>query len=76
MTVNVEIINDGAYNLLFGMERLSLIRLNVPPKNVVGYNNEKLSIQFAGSLQLSDDTYEEFQKTLQEGRNEWDRDIY
>ena len=77
MTINIEIINNGAYDLLTSMERLSLIRFNVLPKNIVNYNNkEKLSKKFAGSLKLSDDKYEKFQNTLQEGRSEWVRDIY
>jgi len=29
----------------------------------------------AGALNLSDKQYEDYQKTLQEGRNEWDRNI-
>ena len=76
MTVNVEIINNGVYALLSSMERLSLIRFNALPKKNVNFNKKKLSKQFAGSLKISDDKYEIFQNTLQEGRSEWARDIY
>ena len=30
----------------------------------------------AGALKLSDKQYENYQKTLQEGRNEWDRNNF
>ena len=73
MIINVEVINDGAYNLLSELERLNLIRLNTPAKDTV--DSKKLSKQFAGTLKLSDAMYESFQNTIQKGRNEWTRDI-
>ena len=37
---------------------------------------EPLSKQFAGALRLSDSAYEALQVSLQEGRSEWNRDIF
>ena len=74
MTLTIEVINNGAFNLLSDMERLELIRVNVPVKNAVK-PDEKLSMQFAGALKLSDARYEAYQNSLCEGRNGWDRDI-
>jgi len=75
MTVNIEVIHDRALNLLSQMEKLDLIRFNAPAGSVSGWKGEKLSERFAGTLRLSDTAYETFQKTLQEGRDEWVRDI-
>ena len=74
MIVTVEVIQDRAFNLLSDMEHLDLIRLNAPVKSTV-IPDKKLSERFAGALHLSNDRYEEYQNTLQEGRN-WTRDIY
>ena len=79
MIVTVEVIQDGALNLLSDMERLDLIRVaptlpNAHEKNT-GTLEKKLSEQFAGTLHLSDDKYEEYQDILNKGRNEWARDI-
>jgi len=73
MTVTVEVINNRALNLLSDMEHLDLIRVNIPTRTV---SNPKLFAHLAGALKLSDEKYENYQKTLQEGRNEWDRDIF
>ena len=73
MTVTVEVINNRALNLLSDMEHLDLIRVNVPTKTA---SSPKLYAHLAGALKLSDKQYEYYQKTLQEGRNEWDRDIF
>ena len=75
MTVTIEVIHDGVLELLSGMERLDLIRVNTPAKHPVE-KKEKLSELYAGALKLSDVSYQKYQNTLQEGRNEWDRDIY
>jgi hypothetical protein len=75
MLVTVEVINEGAFNLLSDMERLDLIRINAPAK-ITTSEKGTLSGQFAGTLHLSDDKYEAFQNAIQEGRNEWSRDIY
>jgi len=74
MLITVEVIRDGAFNLLSEMERLDLIRVNPPIKNGV-VPEKKLSRQFAGALHLSDTAYMSYQNTLQEGRNEWRKDI-
>jgi hypothetical protein len=74
MTVTVELIQDGVFNLLSDMERLNLIRVNIPTKNAVRLG-EKISGRFAGALKLSDAKYEEYQNALREGRDEWTRDI-
>jgi len=70
MTLSVELINDGALNLLSEMEKLRLIRINAPDSSNVSAS-EKLSERFAGALRLSDDEYNAFQKKLQDDRNEW-----
>ena len=75
MTVTIEVINNRAFNLLSDMEHLDLIRVNIPT-NTTSSSNEKLSDHLAGALKISDTQYENYQKTLQEGRNEWDRNIY
>ena len=69
MTMTIEIINDGALNLLSGMERLNLIRVNVPANSAIK-SDIKLSKQFAGALKLSETNYESFQNLIQESRNE------
>ena len=73
MLVTIEVINDGALDLLSGMERLDLIRLNANAKSdaIPG----KLSQRFAGALRLSETAYEKYQNSLREGRNEWRKDI-
>ena len=75
MLVTIEVINDGALNILSDMERLALIRLNTSAKSDV-VSVKKLSQQFAGALHLSDTAYEAYQNSLREGRNEWRKDIY
>jgi len=73
--MTIEVINNGALNLLSGMERLNLIRVNVPA-NSVNVSENKISKQFAGAMKLSDTNYEKYQNAMQESRNEWNRDIY
>jgi hypothetical protein len=75
MTVTVEVINNRALNLLSDMEHLDLIRINTPVKTAFD-SSPKLYAHLAGALKLSDKQYEYYQKTLQEGRNEWNRDIF
>ena len=75
MTLTIEVMNNGAFSLLSDMERLDLIRLNLPAKNAAE-SHERLSRQFAGALKLSDAEYETYQNALRESRNEWNRDIY
>ena len=75
MIVMIEVINNGALNLLSDMERLNLIRMNTPSNNTFA-SSEKLSKQFAGALKLSDSQYEAYQNALRESRDEWNRNIY
>jgi len=74
MLITVEVIRDGAYNLLSEMERLDLIKINLPLQNNI-ISDGKLSNKFAGKLHLSDSAYSLYQKNLQESRSEWQRDI-
>ena len=76
MIVMIEVIQDGALNLLSDMERLNLIKVSAPAENTVIQQRKKPSEQFAGALHLSDSGYEAYQNTLREGRNEWNRNIY
>jgi len=73
MTVTVEVINDKALNLLSDMEHLDLIRINVPAKTTSSPNPYT---HLAGALKLSDKQYENYQKTLRESRDEWDKVIF
>ena len=75
MIITVEVIHDGALDLLSDMERLNLIRINASSKITIP-QKKKLSECFAGVLHLSDTRYEAYQNALQEGRDEWQRDIY
>jgi len=72
MTVSIEIIQDGVFNLLSGMEKLGLIKVN---SHAINNNRteKKLSEQFAGALQISDELYETYQNSILECRNEWTR---
>ena len=70
-TVLLQINNDKAYKLLEDLEALQLIKVlekKMRPK-------EKLSAKYAGSLHLSDEEYNNFQNSITESRNEWERDI-
>jgi hypothetical protein len=70
-TVLLQINNDKAYKLIEDLEALHLIKVlekNIQPK-------KKLSEKFAGSLHLSDKDYNDFQDSLSQSRNEWERDI-
>ena len=71
----VEVIQNKAFDLLSDMERLDLIRITTST-NSVDIHENKLSERFAGTLHLSKDRYEEYQNTLREGRNEWNKNIY
>ena len=57
-------------DILSGLERLNLIRVDIPAKQTVE-KNQKISELYAGALKLSDANYEKYQNTLEEGRNEW-----
>ena len=74
MQLTIEVIHDGAFNLLSEMERLDLIRVNFSAKAGVA-SEKKLSQLFAGALHLSDNEYEAYQNKLREDRK-WRKDIY
>ncbi|WP_029274140.1 hypothetical protein [Pedobacter borealis] len=70
-TVLLEITNEKAYKLIQDLEALDIVKIlekNTKPK-------ESLSKRFAGSLNLTDQQYEEFQQHVIDSRNEWERDI-
>lgn len=70
-TVLLQINNDKAYKLIEDLEALHIVKVlkkTVQPK-------EKLSTKFAGSLNLSDEEYNNFQDSIKQSRNEWERDI-
>jgi hypothetical protein len=73
MTLTIDLIDSGALNLLWDMERLNLIRVNSPEKPAPATEG-KLSERFAGALHLSPEKYAAFQNALAEGRTEWERD--
>ena len=75
MTVSIDIIQDGVFNLLSGMEKLGLIKVN-NSAIIDSLTEKKLSEQFAGALQMSDELYETYQNSLLESRNEWTRVTY
>jgi hypothetical protein len=70
-TMLIQLTNKKAAGLLHEMEELHLIKVlkeSVPSK-------QKLSEKFAGSLNLTDKQYSDFQQYLTQTRNEWERDI-
>lgn len=70
-TVLLQINDKNAYKLIENLEALDLVKVlekNIEPK-------KKLSERFAGSLKLTDAEYNNFQNSITEGRNEWNRNI-
>ncbi|RDC54822.1 hypothetical protein DU508_20200 [Pedobacter chinensis] len=70
-TILLEITNEKAYKLIQDLEALDIVKIlekSIKPK-------ESLSKRFAGSLNLTDQQYEEFQQHVIDSRNEWERDI-
>jgi hypothetical protein len=74
-TLTINLIDSGALSLLRDMERLNLIRVNLP-EETAAVPQGRLSEHFAGALHLSAQKYAAFQSALQEGRTEWERDIW
>ena len=67
----IQLTNQKAIGLLHELEELNLIKVleeKIAPK-------QKLSERFAGSLNLTDKQYTDFQTYLTQSRNEWERDI-
>ena len=67
-TMLIQLTNHKADKLLHELEELNIIK--VLQKNIA--KNVKLSQNFAGKLNLSDDEYTKFQKYIEDSRNEWD----
>lgn len=70
-TVLLQINDKNAYKLTENLEALDLVKVlekNIEPK-------KKLSERFAGSIKLTDAEYNDFQNSITEGRNEWNRNI-
>ena len=72
-TAIIEIKNDLAYDFLYNLERMNVLRV-VSRQNVKSGHQQKLSERFAGSL--SNERVDELQKELNQMRGEWDRNIY
>jgi hypothetical protein len=70
-TVLLQINNSKAYKLLEDLEAMHIIK--VLKKSTEAKKN--LSAKFAGSLNLSDEEYNNFQDSVNQGRNEWERNI-
>lgn len=67
----IQLTNQKAAKLLHELEELHIIK--VLKENI--FVGQKLSEKFAGSLNLSNEQYNAFQKQLNQSRNEWERDI-
>jgi len=72
-TAVIEIRNDLAYDFLYNLERMNVLRI-VSLQNEQTDHQQKLSERFAGSL--SSERVDELQKELNQMRNEWNRNIY
>ncbi|BAU54661.1 hypothetical protein [Mucilaginibacter gotjawali] len=70
-TVLLQINNNKAYKLIEDLEALNIVKVLKKSSPTKG----KLSDRFSGSLKLSDEEYNNFQKSIADSRNEWDRDI-
>lgn len=70
-TVLLQINNNKAYKLIEDLEALDIVKVLKKSSQ----SKEKLSARFTGSLNLSDDEYNNFQDSLTQNRNEWERDI-
>lgn len=70
-TILLQINNNKAYKLIQDLADLDIVKIlqtNAKPK-------ESLSKKFAGSLNLTNEQYEQFQQSVIDGRNEWERNI-
>ncbi|MES2278774.1 MAG: hypothetical protein V4592_22275 [Bacteroidota bacterium] len=70
-TILLQVNNDKAYKLIEDLEALHLIKV----LKKTSHPKAKLSEKFAGALKLSDKEYNNFQDSLTQSRNEWERDI-
>lgn len=70
-TILLQINNNKAYKLIQDLEDLDIVKIlqtNSKPQ-------ESLSKKFADSLNLTDEQYEQFQQSVVDGRDEWERNI-
>ena len=70
-TVLLQINNNKAYKLIEDLEALNIVK--VLKKTTL--SKQKLSSKFSGALNLSKEEYSDFQDSLTQNRNEWERDI-
>ena len=70
-TILLQINNDKAYRLIEDLEALNIVKV----LEKFGQQKQKLSARFAGSLNLSDKEYTDFQDALNQGRSEWEKNI-
>lgn len=70
-TILLQINNDKAYKLIEDLEALNIVKV----LNKSAEPKEKLSARFAGSLNLTNEEYNNLQDSLTQSRNEWERDI-
>lgn len=70
-TILLQVNNAKAYKLIEDLEALDIVK--VLKKNIP--TEKKLSEKYAGSLHLSDEEYKNFQDSLTQNRQEWERDV-
>ena len=66
-TLLIQVTNQKALGLLHELEELNLIKVIKEDISL----DTKLSERFSGKLNLSEDEYNQFQKYIQDSRNEW-----
>ncbi|QPH37692.1 hypothetical protein [Pedobacter endophyticus] len=87
-TILLQITNEKAYKIIQGLEELDIVKIlhkTTEPKESLSKKlagssarkeePQKKASDFRGKLNLTDDEYQEFQKYVADGRNEWERDI-
>lgn len=70
-TVLLQINNNKAYKLIEDLEAMHIVKVLKKSSAAKG----KLSDRFAGSLNLTDEEYTNFQEEIKQGRDEWERGI-
>jgi len=87
-TILLQITNEKAYKIIQGLEELDIVKIlhkTTEPKESLSKKlagasarkekPQKKASDFRGKLNLTDDEYQEFQKYVADGRNEWERDF-
>jgi CTP-dependent riboflavin kinase len=69
-TLLIQLTNQKAAKLIQDLEDLQIIKVLSK-----GSSQEKLSDKFRGSLNLTDQEYNDIQHQLTDMRNEWERNI-